>query len=275
MEELRENLEQEITELEKIKQAAEGDLKHAPKGTLHVLRKKNTDQYYWRIDPKDTSGKYIRKSEEKLIKGLAQKDYAQKVLAVLESIIRKKKKILQNWEEMDAQKQVLAVYEKLSPARQKLITPYLDTEEEFAEKWECKKKLEKEQVAQAERFPEVYTEIYTEKGECVRSKSEKILADKFYMMKIPYLYEVPLYVNGYGYIKPDFTVLNKRTRKEFYWEHFGMMDEKDYCEKAIKKIENLEKDGIFPGRNLILTYETKEHPLNMKIVERLIEQYLI
>ena len=28
------------------------------------------------------------------------------------------------------------------------------------------------------------------------------------MMNIPYCYEVPLYLKGYGYVKPDFKVLN-------------------------------------------------------------------
>lgn len=93
-------------------------------------------------------------------------------------------------------------------------------------------------------------------------------------MGIPYVYEVPLYLEGYGYIKPDFVVLNKKNRREYYWEHLGMMDNKEYCEKAIKKIETFEKNGIFPGENLILTYETYEQPLNIKVVEKLISEYL-
>lgn len=274
MEELRNALVQEIRELERIEEAAKRDLKQAPKGTLRIARNNNTEQYYWRTDPKDTRGKYIRKKEEKLIKSLAQKDYARKVLAVLEPVIRKEKRF-QKFQEINGQEQVLAVYKNLSPERKKLITPYLDAEEKFAEKWEYEKKLKKEGLEQAANIQEVSTEIYTEKGECVRSKSEKILADKLYMMNVPYLYEVPLYVEGYGYIKPDFTVLNKRTRKEFYWEHLGMMDDKEYCGKAIKKIETFEKNAIFPGKNLILTYETKEHPLNTKIVELLVEEYLV
>lgn len=191
------------------------------------------------------------------------------MLAILEPIIQKKKLELQ---ETDIWEQVQAIYQKFSIDRQMLIVPYVYSEEEIVEKWANEKKMKKEQER---NFSEVCTEIYTENGECVRSKSEKILADKLYMMQIPYSYEVPLYLQGYGYIKPDFTVLNKRTRKEYYWEHLGMMDDKDYCEKAVKKIESLEKNGIFPGENLILTYETKEHPLNIKIVEKFIEKYLV
>ncbi len=121
---------------------------------------------------------------------------------------------------------------------------------------------------------EVGSEIVTEKGEVVRSKSEKILADKLNLMNIPYHYEQPLFLNGYGTIHPDFTVLNKSTRKEYYWEHFGLMDNPEYCEKAIKKIETMQKNGIYIGEKLIVTFETQSHPLNMKIVENTIKKYL-
>ena len=64
----------------------------------------------------------------------------------------------------------------------------------------------------------------TEKGERVRSKSEKILADYFYRNNILYQYEKPLYLKGYGTIYTDFTFLSKKTRKEIYWEHEGIVN---------------------------------------------------
>lgn len=117
--------------------------------------------------------------------------------------------------------------------------------------------------------------IITEKGEIVKSKSEKILADKFYLMNIPYHYEKPLYLNGYGTVYPDFLTLNKRKRKEIYWEHLGLMDKQDYCEKTIRKLETMQKNGIYLGENLIITFETQTHPLNMRIVEDMIKRYLV
>ena len=47
--------------------------------------------------------------------------------------------------------------------------------------------------------------ILTEKGERVRSKSEKIMADYFYRNGIFYKYERPLYLPGVGIVYPDFT----------------------------------------------------------------------
>ena len=80
---------------------------------------------------------------------------------------------------------------------------------------------------------------------------------------------------GYGYVHPDFTVLNRKTRKEYYWEHFGMMDDAGYVEKAVQKIETYERNLFFTGEQLLLTYETRLHPLNTGIMDNLIRKYLL
>ena len=63
--------------------------------------------------------------------------------------------------------------------------------------------------------------------------------------------------------------------KEIYWEHDGRMDDPEYARKAIKKIETYEKNGIFPGQRLVLTFETLQDGLDMKIVEKLAREYLL
>ena len=101
-----------------------------------------------------------------------------------------------------------------------------------------------------------------------------IIADFLQREGIPYRYECPLNLKGFGTIYPDFMVLNVRQQKEMYWEHFGMMDEPEYSEKAIQKIMTYEQHGYFQGENLILTYETKRNPLNQKILKMIVEHYL-
>ena len=91
---------------------------------------------------------------------------------------------------------------------------------------------------------------------------------------IPYRYEYPLYLEGYGKIHPDFMALNVNTRTVFYWEHMGMMDDTEYVENAIRRIEAYEKNDIFPGENLILTYETQRHPMSPRVIEQKIRKYL-
>ena len=267
MEEIKMCAAQELRKLKEMEKMAADDLKNAPPGTLRIAKNHNSNQYYWRTEPKDTKGRYIKKSNEALIKGLAQKEYAKKMLPV----IRKKIKELERIYDVCTWKDLLYTYERLSQARQEMIVPYILSEDEFAEQWIQENEIKIAESGEAKCI----SQIYTEKGECVRSKSEKILADKFYLMNIPYFYEVPLYLQGYGYVKPDFTILNKRTEKTYYWEHLGLMDVEDYCQTAIKKIECYEKNRIYTGKQLILTYETKDHPLNIRIAERLIKEYLM
>ena len=109
----------------------------------------------------------------------------------------------------------------------------------------------------------------------MRSKSEKILSDYFYRKNIPYKYEKPLLLKGYGIVYPDFTFLSKRTRKEIYWEHEGRMDDPEYARTAIKKIQTYEDNGIYVGDRLILTFETETTILNTKDIERNVRRYLI
>lgn len=54
-----------------------------------------------------------------------------------------------------------------------------------------------------------------------------------------------------------------------------MMDNPDYAERAIRRIELYESNGIFPGDQLLCSWETKVHPLDMKLVDAMIKKYLI
>ena len=72
-----------------------------------------------------------------------------------------------------------------------------------------------EEEYHGKEFKEGVPVILTEKGERVRSKSEKIIADYFYRKNILYKYEKPLYLNGYGIVYPDFTLLSRKQERKF------------------------------------------------------------
>ena len=73
-----------------------------------------------------------------------------------------------------------------------------------------------------------------------------------------------------GRIFPDFTLFDTRRRRLIYHEHFGMMDDSDYWDNAIRKIERYQKNGIFLGINLIATFEGRNTSLNISELSRLI-----
>ena len=74
---------------------------------------------------------------------------------------------------------------------------------------------------------------------------------------------------------PDFYCLNLRTRREFVLEHFGMMDDLDYVESVVRKTELYQESGISTFNGLIVTMETRKHPLSTVVIEKMIKKYLI
>ena len=246
-----------------LKRDKEKSLKKVPEGSLRINPKKDKIQYYHRTNPKDSSGTYIRQENFNLAQKLAQKDYDEKILQASEKELKAIQKYKKTCPDIIAEE----VYESLHEERQKLVHPIRITDEEFIKNWES--------VAYERKgFPSNYAEYYTNKGERVRSKSEILIADALEKAGVPYRYEYPLYVKGIGQTHPDFLTLNVRTRKEIFWNHLGMLDDSKYAEDNVWKINQYLKAGYYPGENMILTYETKENPLNQKIVKQMIEHYL-
>ena len=93
--------------------------------------------------------------------------------------------------------------------------------------------------------------------------------------EIPYKYECPLYLEGAGIVRPDFTCLNVVRRREMVWEHLGMMDNIAYANKNTQKISHYEENGFVVGENMILTFETSGVPISTHIIRMKIEQNLL
>lgn len=108
----------------------------------------------------------------------------------------------------------------------------------------------------------------------VRSKSELIIDNMLTLNKIPFRYECCLDLNGI-IVYPDFTIKHTKTEKIYYWEHFGMMDDPSYAQNAISKLQNYIAHGIYPTINLIITFETKDNPLNIDMIENIIKFYFL
>lgn len=123
------------------------------------------------------------------------------------------------------------------------------------------------------KFPEQLIHK-TASGNLVRSKSESLIDMFLYLNKIPFRYECSLQLSGTT-IFPDFTILHPKTKEVFYWEHFGLMDDYQYCKSMHSKLQLYTSHGIIPSIQLITTYETKEHPLSPNLVEELVKYYFL
>ena len=259
---LRNMLVQEQARLEQMISKINEDQFSELDGYLRISNDKGKCRYYHCLN--DRNGTYITGKNENLIKKLAQKTYNISVLKKAEHRLKQITKITKDYSDDEIEN----LYTSLHKDRMKLIVPVEQPWNQLVEKWH-------EQEYAGKEFKEGTPVILTERGERVRSKSEKMLADYFDKRRIAYKYEKPLYLKGHGTVYPDFTFLSPKTRQEIYWEHDGRMDDPDYARKAIRKIETYEKNGILPGKNLILTFETSQSILDMKVVEKLTKEYLI
>lgn len=253
---------------------AEKDLKNPPDGTLRMIMSHGSKQYY-HCSPGCTHIKYIRQSDAKLPQRIAQRDYAKLTMDTAKKEYRVLTDFVKHYEpDLDS-----FIAGKLPEYKQELIRHYVESDADFITHWlAIKEKIKSENITPMQiKYPvnKENGKITTERGDYVRSKSEKILADKLLLRNIPYSYECPLYIRNFGYLNPDFTVLNVNTRKELYWEHLGKMDDPEYSVNAILKIESYEQNKIYPGSSLILTYESLSHPFDSALLDGLISEYLI
>lgn len=232
-----------------------------PHGKLRCTSSNGTDQFF--ID-----GKYVSKKNQELIKKVAQREYYEYLLPVLEERIKE----LHKMEKLFQEDIIYGGYSQLCQARKKLVEPV---------KMPIEQKIER---FMAEKYEPGYfneddsTEYYTIKGERVRSKSEKIIADELYRYEVPYHYEKPLILRNKGKrikLRPDFTTINRMSGKIVIYEHLGMMDNPEYVDKNINKLDLYEKNGYLLGKNLIITHETSSKPLSVGVVDSYIENFLI
>lgn len=117
--------------------------------------------------------------------------------------------------------------------------------------------------------------ILTYQGKRVRSKTEKILCDRFDQIGITYKYECPLVLKDGVIFYPDFTFFNPYTEEEIYWEHHGLMGDGDYTMRTIEKIRTYEKNGIGLGRRLLVTFEGGKLNVDYDRVKDLIRDFLL
>ena len=69
--------------------------------------------------------------------------------------------------------------------------------------------------------------------------------------------------------------MNVPQRKTFIYEHFGMMDNPQYAQKAIEKITMYSENGYWYGDTFLFSLETTETPLNTKNIEEILHKFII
>lgn len=206
--------------------------------------------------------------QKDLAKELAQKEYCKKLLKSVNKELEDIHKFIDGYSEINEE----IIISKMHPARRKLISLIQESEEDFIQKWMSSE-------YKGLTFEKEAPLFLTDNKERVRSKSEVLIANLLNRLNIPYKYECPLSLKIHGSpipnytIYPDFTLLDIKHRKEIYYEHFGMMDNANYAEKVVAKLATYQSNGIYVGKNLLVSYETQKQPLNSYVVEDLLRNF--
>ncbi|MBQ1852615.1 MAG: hypothetical protein II134_02110 [Lachnospiraceae bacterium] len=249
---------------ERLLSRAEKEHKRLPDGVLEARLIKN--KYPQFVQVKTIDGKrvsnYIPKKNRKLAEQLAQKAYDRKVMDSAKKLAKALGAAVEAIQRDDLEQ----IYLREGKTRRNLITPHIPTDEQFVEQWYA------EHPSGKNPFP-MATSYTTLRGEEVRSKSEKMIADTYYTEGIPYVYEPALHLANGKTIYPDFAVLSVRDRKTRYHEHFGMMDDEEYRIRTIVKMREYNVNGFWPGNNIIFTFEGELIPFDQNELARIIEEF--
>ena len=256
-------LKEHLVELKNSLEAKQKLQRFATEGHLRIALRdeRRLPQSYHITQPNDSKGIYLSHKKIPLIKKLAQKDYDLKLIKILQKQIKALEKYIS-----ESDNKIEQLYSNMNTIRKDLIIPATLTNEQYIEEW-------KNDTWHGLLFAEDAQDFFTANKERVRSKSEVIIADTLARLGIPYKYEYPIELGGKTF-HPDFLCLNLRTRQEYIWEHFGMMDSPEYLEKAIQKILIYNENNYFLGKNLIITMETQHNGIKTQQLELIIETYL-
>lgn len=253
---------------------------------------------YFAYSKKTGKQVYVRKTDKDRLSRLATRYYERKLKKAAQKEKSQIDRCLETLSKDSESSDIARVSEKIPEEIRKNVTFSELTGDGYARKWQEGNSVVKKRRTHKQ---DDYHKFKTLHGDYVASKSEVIIADRLFVKGIPFHYEVaftpeatvdltrPVYnefgmIAGYEVIgfspfdedtlHPDFYVLNTRTRKAYFWEHLGMMDDPDYCKKNFNRFMRILDAGYIIGEDLIVTHEDKRHPLKTEEIDRIIEKYL-
>ena len=233
-------------------------LKDLPEGTFYSSWSRDHSKWYQYINGRSL---LIRKSEKAFAKALASATFLRVQLKEAQEQMDAAKAYLRNIGDTDSE----AFLEKHEEIRMLLdiSLPLSDSVREWANA-----------LYQKSTVPYKGTLYKTLKGDLVKSKAEKEIANALFLAGIPYRYEAAIsFDGGRTFYYPDFTIMDPRTGKIFLWEHFGMEELNYYRNNNADKMYTYFLAGYIPGNNLICTSTSEDHLLTPAMIRKTIDYY--
>ena len=255
---LKKFIENELERAELLKKEFDIQMGKLPKGAIierdgnyYVKGREGGKQFMVALDPGDS----------KIYRQLQLRRYISKELPILEKKIKIYSTVLEKERLLDP-----------CEIRKKLPDPYRDLSglgvflrgDFDPEQW----------ASQDYKRNPFYRESLihkTENGIKTRSKSEAMIGTQLERSGLHFRVEEELVLAGRTFY-PDFTVLLQDIRRLIYWEHLGLVDDPEYMIKNLGKLTFYSEHGVILGYNLVITYETREHPLTIDAINRTIKK---
>ena len=239
-------------------------LEHAiaklPDGSLEWRKRGDVYRYYHRADGKKV---YLSKEKQELIDALAKKSYLTWMLSDAQRERLAISKYLSYHKDVDRAQELLIK----QPHIEGILAPHFVGMDEKLLAWE------EADYPSSAGYPEHLIHPGP-RGKKYRSKAEASIATSLYRHNVPARYEWDKEINGVIY-PIDFTIKNPKTGRLVYWEHCGLMDKDVYAANIGTKIKEFASAGIFPDRNLILTFESKEFPFESWMADEIVERWFV
>lgn len=262
-------LELEKIRLEKQVSVAEKKLSVSPEGSLSVRRRKQGISYYRNVSVQKGA---VRKRKQinitlnqNLVIQLTEKLMQRKILVYAKCNLLYLKKLISHYHSTspdEVQKELGNQYQQALKER----------------KLQRMKELREKPYPKAPFNPKYHVHE-TDCGELVRSKSEQIILntltgyDEFVChYEEEFVYSVE--VEGLKQVYPDFTIILPDGRRVI-WEHFGRLDEPEYCYKAALKLCLYQQNGYVIGENLIITMDDKNGNVSSSLILQAIQQQIL
>ena len=232
-----------------------------PKGKLSTSTIRGTTYYYKLVDGKKL---YLGKADCEEVKLLQTRAHLTEALKRIERNCTALHHLLEEYQsvEPDIINSKIPKAYQFSKQNDYQLTNWLDLQDWGSAEYDKNTK-----------YPEKLIHR-TVKGECVRSKSEVIIADILFLKGIEYHYEENLTL-GKETIAPDLKVAVASQRRFRRLEHFGMLSSSKYLEECLWKLRLYFSYKFVPWDDIIFTFEAQDGGIDAQTISWNIDQFCV
>ena len=229
--------------------------------------------YYDAILPGSKKGSYLGNESNETVLNVKRYRYAKKAVEIIETDIEVLEHLIRSYVSPD-----YSIINSRLPATYRTDLTADDSDESFsaalppeAIKWMHALRKEKEQYPPYKPEQLKYEAL---DGTKMRSLGEVIIANFLLMAGIPFVYEVPMKING-ELVLPDFRILSLIDLKTIITiEHQGMIFTEEYLLKYIRSLRLYLQSDLVINQDLFFTFSDKKGRFDIRQLTSIIRQFV-